>query len=184
MTRRGGTWIQRWRVPLGFLCAAVFLVLAKPTRNALLAGACVSLLGLLIRAWAAGHIRKNAQLAISGPYAFTRNPLYLGSFLLGLGFTIASGQLVLDLLFAALFLGIYFPVMRVEARTLAELFGKEYEVYKQSVPLFFPRLTPFRQHDSLRVKFDRSLYFRYREYRAALGLLVAWGLLLIKTYYQ
>ena len=184
MARRGGTWIQRWRVPLGFLCAAVFLLLAKPTRTALLVGACLSLLGLLIRAWAAGHIRKNAQLAISGPYAFTRNPLYLGSFLLGLGFTIASGQLVLDLLFAALFLGIYFPVMHVEAGTLAELFGKEYEVYKQSVPLFFPRLTPFRQHDSLRVKFDSSLYFRYREYRAALGLVIAWGLLLIKSYYQ
>src|ERR1051326_3894719 len=125
--RRGGTWIQRWRVPLGFVCAAIFLWLAKPTRTALLAGAIVSLLGLLIRAWAAGHIRKNAQLAISGPYAFTRNPLYFGSFLLGLGFTIASGQVVLALLFAALFVGIYLPVMRVEASTLAELFGNDYE---------------------------------------------------------
>ena len=182
--RRGGTWIQRWRVPLGFLCAAVFLLLAKPTRTALVIGACVSLLGLAIRAWAAGHIRKNAQLAISGPYAFTRNPLYLGSFLLGLGFIIAAGQLVLGLLFATLFLGIYFPVMRVEASTLAELFGNDYEVYKRSVPLFFPRLTPFRNSDSQAVKFDRSLYFRYREYRAALGLVIAWGLLLIKTYYQ
>ena len=182
--RRGGTWIQRWRVPLGFLCAAVFLVFAKPTRTALLAGACVSLLGLLIRAWAAGHIRKNAELATSGPYAFTRNPLYFGSFLLGLGFTIASGQVVLGLLFVALFLGIYFPVMRVEASTLAELFGKDYEVYKRSVPLFFPRLTPFRHSDARVVRFDSSLYFRYREYRAALGLVIAWGLLLIKTYYQ
>jgi protein-S-isoprenylcysteine O-methyltransferase Ste14 len=168
-------------VPLGFLCAAVFLVLAKPTRTALLAGACVSLLGLAIRAWAAGHIRKNAQLATSGPYAFTRNPLYLGSFLLGLGFTIASGHVVLGILFAALFLGIYFPVMRVEASTLTELFGKEYEVYKESVPLFFPRLTPFRQSESEQVKFDGSLYLRYREYRAALGLVIAWGLLLIKS---
>jgi protein-S-isoprenylcysteine O-methyltransferase Ste14 len=182
--RRGGTWIQRWRVPLGFLCAAIFLLLAKPTRTALLAGACVSLLGLAIRAWASGHIRKNAQLATSGPYAFTRNPLYFGSFLLGLGFTIASGQVVLGLLFVALFLGIYFPVMRVEASTLAELFGKEYEVYKEAVPLFFPRLTPFRQSESERVKFDGSLYLSYREYRAALGLLIAWGLLLIKTFYQ
>ena len=180
--RRGGTWIQRWRVPLGFLCAAVFLLFARPTRSALVAGACVSVLGLATRAWAAGHIRKNAQLATSGPYAFTRNPLYLGSFLLGLGFTIASGQLVLGLLFVALFLGIYFPVMRVEASTLAELFGKDYEVYKRSVPLFFPRLTPFRNGDS--VRFDSSLYFRYREYRAALGLVLAWSLLLIKSYYQ
>jgi protein-S-isoprenylcysteine O-methyltransferase Ste14 len=182
--RRGGTWIQRWRVPLGFLCAAVFLLLAKPTRAALVAGAIVSLLGLLIRAWAAGHIRKNAQLATSGPYAFTRNPLYFGSFLLGLGFTIASGQVVLALLFAGLFVGIYLPVMRVEASTLAELFGKDYEAYKQSVPLFFPRLTPSCQVGFSAVRFDSSLYFRYREYRAALGLVIAWSLLLIKTYYQ
>ena len=182
--RRGGTWIQRWRVPLGFMCATVFLLLAKPTPTALLVGASISLLGLGVRAWAAGHIRKNAQLAISGPYAFTRNPLYLGSFLLGLGFTVASGQVILALLFGALFLGIYFPVMRVEASTLAELFGNEYEVYRRSVPLFFPRLTPFKQSESARVRFDGSLYLRYREYRAALGLVIAWGLLLIKSYYQ
>jgi len=182
--RRGGTWIQRWRVPLGFLCAAVFLLLAKPTRTALIIGACVSLLGLAIRAWAAGYIRKNDELAVFGPYAFTRNPLYFGSFLLGLGFTIASGQLVLGLLFVALFVGIYLPVMGVEASTLAELFPTDYAMYKRSVPLFFPRLTPFREHNSRPVKFDSSLYFRYREYRAALGLVIAWGLLLIKTYYR
>ena len=182
--RRGGTWIQRWRVPLGFVCAFIFIFLAKPSPRTLVLGAAVSVIGLAIRAWASGHIRKNAELAISGPYAFTRNPLYLGSFLLGLGFTIASGQVVLAVLFAALFLGIYFPVMRVEASTLAELFGKDYEVYKQSVPLFFPRLTPFRPSDSAPVRFDGSLYLRYREYRAALGLVVAWGLLLIKSYYR
>jgi protein-S-isoprenylcysteine O-methyltransferase Ste14 len=179
--RRGGSWIQRWRVPLGFLCAFFFLILAKPTPRALLIGAVVSLLGLAIRAWAAGHIRKNAQLAVSGPYAFTRNPLYLGSFILGLGFTIASGRWELALVFAALFLGIYFPVMRVEASTMTELFGEEYKVYKESVPLFFPRTTPFRPTDSNLIKFDASLYMRYREYRAALGLAVAWGLLLAKS---
>lgn len=182
--RRGGTWIQRWRVPLGFLCAAIFIVLARPTLRALLIGAVVSIIGLAIRAWAAGHIRKNAELAISGPYAFTRNPLYLGSFFLGLGFTIASGRWELALLFAVLFLGIYFPVMRVEATTMAELFGKQYEAYKKSVPLFFPRITPFRQTDGREIRFDMSLYLRYREYRAALGLAIAWGLLLVKAYYQ
>jgi protein-S-isoprenylcysteine O-methyltransferase Ste14 len=149
---------------------------------ALLIGASVSLLGLALRAWAAGHIRKNAQLATSGPYAFTRNPLYLGSFLLGLGFTIASGRLLLALLFAGLFLGIYLPVMRVEASTMAQLFGEDFERYRQSVPLFFPRLTPFHQGAAAN-KFDGTLYLRYREYRAALGLVAAWGLLLIKTYY-
>ena len=179
--RRGGTWIQRWRVPLGFLCAAIFLVLAKPTPFALLSGAVVSLFGLAIRAWAAGHIRKNSRLAVSGPYAFTRNPLYLGSFILGLGFTIASGRWVLAIVFAALFLGIYFPVMRVEATTLADLFKEKYDSYKRSVPLFFPRLTPYEETSGAR--FDSSLYLRYREYRAALGLVLAWGLLLIRTYY-
>ena len=183
MTKRSGTWIQRWRVPLGFLCGALFILFARPTPKALLIGASVSLLGLAIRAWAAGHIRKNAQLATSGPYAFTRNPLYFGSFLLGLGFTIASGRLLLGLLFAALFLGIYLPVMRVEASTMAQLFGENYENYRRSVPLFFPRIMPFRQGESAANKFDGSLYLRYREYRAALGLVIAWSLLLIKTFY-
>ncbi len=182
--RKGGTWIQRWRVPLGFLCGAVFILLAKPTPTALFAGAMVSLIGLAIRAWASGHIRKNSQLAISGPYAYTRNPLYLGSFLLGLGFTIASGRWVLALLFAALFLGIYFPVMRVEASTIADLFGEEYESYKKAVPLFLPRLTPYRDNRATGTKFDSALYLRYREYRAALGLVLAWGLLLLKTFYM
>jgi protein-S-isoprenylcysteine O-methyltransferase Ste14 len=181
--RRGGTWIQRWRVPLGFLAGAIFIVLARPTMKALIIGAGVSLLGLAIRAWAAGHIRKNAQLAISGPYAFTRNPLYLGSFVLGVGFTIAAGRWEVALLFVALFLGIYFPVMRVEASTMAELFGGDYETYKREVPLFFPRLSPFRPGHFERIRFDGSLYLRYREYRAALGLAIAWGLLLVRIYY-
>ena len=181
--RRGGTWIQRWRVPLGFLSAAVFIGLARPTPRALLLGAAISIFGLAIRAWAAGHIRKNAELATSGPYAFTRNPLYLGSFFLGLGFTVASGRWELAILFAVLFLGIYFPVMRVEASTMAELFGPQYEAYKKAVPLFFPRLTPFRQSDARLMRFDMSLYLRYREYRAALGLAFAWVLLLAKSYF-
>jgi protein-S-isoprenylcysteine O-methyltransferase Ste14 len=181
--RRGGTWIQRWRVPLGFLCGFVFIALAKPSPRTLIVGAVVSVVGLAIRAWASGHIRKNSELAISGPYAYTRNPLYLGSFLIGLGFTVASGRWLLALLFAALFLGIYFPVMRVEATTVAGLFGEHYESYKRSVPLFFPRLTPYRPEKIKGVRFDRQLYLRYREYRAALGLVAAWGLLLIRTYY-
>ena len=96
--------MQRWRVPLGFLCAILFMVFAQPRPTTLAVGAVVSILGLAIRAWASGHIRKNSALATSGPYAFTRNPLYLGSFLLGVGFTIASGFWPLGILFALLFL--------------------------------------------------------------------------------
>ena len=85
--------------------------------------------------------------------------------------------------FAALFLGIYFPVMRVEGSTMAEMFGDEYQIYKRSVPLFFPRTTPYRQAPFTHTKFDASLYLRYREYRAALGLAVAWSLLVVKSYF-
>ncbi len=180
--RRGGTWIQRWRVPLGFLCGALFILFARPTFRSLIAGAAISILGLLLRAWAAGHIRKNAELATSGPYAYTRNPLYLGSFLLGLGFTIGSGRWQLGILFAVLFLGIYLPVMRVESATLAQLFGEKFKKYADAVPLFFPRLAAYRGGNST-IGFDKSLYLRYREYRAALGLLIAWGLMIVKAFY-
>ncbi|HUQ34499.1 MAG TPA: isoprenylcysteine carboxylmethyltransferase family protein [Pyrinomonadaceae bacterium] len=173
--------MQRWRVPLGFLCGALFLWFARPRWMTLGIGGAVALVGLALRAWAAGHIRKNAALATSGPYAFTRNPLYLGSFLLGLGFTIASGQPWLALPFAALFLGIYYPVMRVEAADLAKLFGEDYETYARAVPLFLPRLSPYRDEKTEGAKFDASLYMRYREYQAALGLLIAWGLLALKA---
>lgn len=180
--RRGGTWIQRWRVPLGFLCGAVFVLLAEPQPATLAIGAVVALFGVALRAWAAGHIRKNAQLAITGPYAHTRNPLYLGSFLLGLGFTIAANRLLLGALFTVFFLSIYLPVMRVEARTLGELFGLEYKRYASAVPLLFPRLTPYMNAENLPAsKFDINLYIRYREYRAALGTLIAWSVLVLKA---
>jgi protein-S-isoprenylcysteine O-methyltransferase Ste14 len=173
--------MQRWRVPLGFLCGPLFLWFARPNWLTLCVGGGVAVLGLALRAWSAGHIRKNSALATSGPYGYTRNPLYLGSFLLGVGFTIASGRLWLALPFAALFLGIYYPVMRVEADDLAKLFGEDYESYSRAVPLFRPRLSPYRDVKTEGVKFDASLYLRYREYQAALGLLVAWGILALKA---
>ena len=185
--------MQRWRVPLGFLVAAMFILLARPRAATLAIGGAVAVCGLLVRAWASGHIRKNDALATSGPYAYTRNPLYLGTFILGLGFTIAAAgnrwwlYIVLGGMFAALFLGIYLPVMRVEASTLAQLFGEDYKRYAAAVPLLFPRLTPYNGGDagdagSQGLKFDLSLYLRYREYRAALGLLVGWSVLALKAF--
>jgi protein-S-isoprenylcysteine O-methyltransferase Ste14 len=149
----------------------------------LVVGAIISALGLALRAWAAGHIRKNDSLAVSGPYAFTRNPLYLGSFLVGLGFTVTASRWELALLFAVLFGGIYFPVMRVESATLERLFGENYRQYASEVPLFLPRLVPYQGKSDVKTRFDATLYLRYREYRAGLGLLIAWGLLALKTYY-
>jgi protein-S-isoprenylcysteine O-methyltransferase Ste14 len=174
--------MQRWRVPLGFGCAALFFLFGRPRPLTLVVGAAVALPGLALRAWAIGYLRKNEALATDGPYAHTRNPLYLGSFLIGLGFTIASGRFILGILFAALFLGIYVPVMRVEAKTLAELFGADYQQYATEVPMFVPRLSPYRNRLAGRKKFDSSLYRRYREYRALLGLVVAWVVLALKSF--
>jgi protein-S-isoprenylcysteine O-methyltransferase Ste14 len=175
--------MQRWRVPLGFACGIIFVVLARPETYSLIVGGFVALLGLGLRAWSAGHIRKNSALAITGPYAYTRNPLYFGSFLMGLGFTVAAGRTWLWIVFAALFLGIYLPVMRVEARTLVELFGEDYRVYARSVPLFFPRFIPYRVKAAETVKFDGALYLRYREYQAAIGSVIAWTVLALKALY-
>ena len=178
MSRIHATPIQRFRVPLGFLFAAIFLYFATPQMTSLLGGGAIAVAGLLVRAWASGHIRKNKTLAVSGPYAYTRNPLYLGSFILGVGFTIASGVWWLGLVFILLFLGIYLPVMRVEAGELTDIFGEEYGKYAARVPLFFPRL---RASEKSETNFDLSLYMRYREYQATLGFVFAWSILLAKA---
>ncbi len=175
--------MQRWRVPLGFVCLALFLLFAQPRPWTLAIGALVALPGLALRAWATGHLRKNETLATTGPYAHTRNPLYLGSLLMGVGFTIAAGRWILIIIFAVMLVGIYLPVMRVESATLAELFGQKYEDYARHVPLILPRLSPYRSPGQPKVSFDSALYRRYREYRAALGLLAAWSLLALKAFF-
>ncbi len=172
--------LQRIRVPLGFLFATAFFVFARPTWLSLAVGVGVSAFGLLIRGWASGHIRKAKELAVSGPYAFTRNPLYLGTLILGIGFTIASGVWWLALLFCLLFLGIYLPVMRVERDDIREIFGEEYDEYARGVPMLIPRLTPWKRMGG---KFDFQLYLQYREYRASLGALVAVAILAAKAYF-
>jgi protein-S-isoprenylcysteine O-methyltransferase Ste14 len=143
----------------------------------------VAVVGLGLRAWASGHLRKNDTLAISGPYAYTRNPLYLGSFIIGVGFTIAAGRWILGVVFAIFFFGVYLPVMLIESRTLTQLFGTSYAEYSDAVPLFLPWPLPYRGATVTPAKFDATLYLRYREYQAALGLLGAWTLLAVKAVY-
>lgn len=172
--------LQRIRVPLGFLFAVLFVVFSRPTVLSLAIGGVIGLIGLAIRAWASGHIDKASILAVSGPYAYTRNPLYLGSIILGLGFTIAAGVWWLALLFVALFLGIYLPVMRVEVDDMRRIFGADFDEYERNVPLFLPRLSVWKKTGR---KFDSSLYFRYREYRAAVGFAIAITLLAAKAYF-
>ncbi len=172
--------LQRIRVPLGFLFAGVFLIFARPSMTSLVIGAVIGFIGVGIRAWASGHIRKAKVLAISGPYAHSRNPLYLGSFILGLGFTIAAGVWWLALIFCVLFLGIYLPVMRVETADMRRIFGTEFDEYERNVPLLIPRFTKWKNTDG---KFDFHLYLQYREYRAGLGAALVVAVLAAKTYF-
>ena len=172
--------VQRIRVPLGFLFAIVFLIFARPTLLTLAIGCVVVCVGVLIRAWASGHIRKAKTLAVSGPYGYTRNPLYLGSLILGLGFTVAAGVWWLAILFCILFLGIYLPVMRVEIGDMRRIFGEEFDEYERNVPLLIPRFTLWKNTGE---KFDFQLYSQYREYRAAIGAAVVVTILALKAYF-
>jgi protein-S-isoprenylcysteine O-methyltransferase Ste14 len=172
--------LQRLRVPLGFLFAVVFLVFAKPTVMSLAIGSIIAVIGLAIRAWASGHIRKASVLAVTGPYAYTRNPLYVGTFLMGVGFTIAANVWWLAIIFIVLFIGIYLPVMRVEADDIRRIFGEHFDEYERNVPLLFPRFTRWKKTGG---KFDFALYLQYREYRAAVGVMIAVGILAAKAYF-
>lgn len=183
---------QRIRVPAGFVLAPLLFISARPTTGFLAAGAFVAVIGLAIRAWASGHLKKNEELTTSGPYAHTRNPLYLGTFLLGAGVAVGGGALWFVALFAAFYLVIYVPVMFAEAETMREMFAAQYENYSKRVPLFVPRLTAYRvpgfnsdgpmfgRSESGRRQFDVSLYMRHREYRAALGFVAVYTLLAAK----
>lgn len=172
--------LQRLRVPLGFLLSATFIFFAKPTVLTLAVGGVIATIGILIRGWAAGHIHKFEKLAVTGPYSFTRNPLYLGSFFLAIGFTIAAGVWWLSLITAALFLGIYLPVMRVEESDLEIRFGAEFQEFVDNVPLFFPRPSPWKKIDA---NFDFQLYLKHREYQAGLGLIFGLCILVAKMFF-
>jgi protein-S-isoprenylcysteine O-methyltransferase Ste14 len=172
--------IQRLRVPLGFVFAIVFFIFARPTLVTLVAGGAVALIGLAIRAWASGHIRKASELATSGPYAYTRNPLYLGTLFLGVGFTVATGVWWLAVAFTALYIGIYLPVMRVETEDIRRIFGSDFDEYERNVPLLMPRLRRWKKSGA---NFDYHLYLRYREYQAALGCVAALTILAAKAYF-
>lgn len=158
--------VAKLRVPGGFLLVAAFAWFSHPTWPSLLWGLPLSLSGLALRAWAAGNLAKNQQLATQGPYAFLRNPLYIGTLLVAAGLVIASRSVTLGLVFAAVFFLIYLPVIQLEEQHLRALFP-EYATYAREVPSLFPRPTP----TSPALTFDPKLYRKNREYEAALGFL-------------
>ena len=167
------------RVPLGFLFAFLYFWAAKPTVVSLLLGAVLVIPGLVLRALASGHVQKNEQLATSGPYSYTRNPLYLGSLILACGFALAARSWWVVLGIVALFFMIYLPVIRSEESFLRSRFA-EFDDYARHVPSLFPRLSRYGKTPG---KFSWNLYLTHREYNALLGAAVITAALIAKMIY-
>ncbi len=177
---------RRARVPLGYGLGAAFAIFAQPEPALLAAGLPLGLLGLVIRGWASGFLEKNEKLATGGPYAFTRNPLYLGTAFLGTGLAVAGRTWTLGVCFLLLLIFVYRPVMRKEEAFLAARFGAAFAAYAAQVPLFWPR--PFRHRGvsgrsaPTEQRFLWSRYKRNREYQAGLGFLAAAIFLAVKLW--
>jgi len=168
--------VARLRVTCGFIMVAAFAWFSRPDARSLAFGLPVSALGLGLRAWATGHVEKNIKLAESGPYAYVRNPLYLGTLLVAAGFAIASRQWALGALFAVVFLFIYLPAIELEEQHLRKLFP-EFTAYAARVPALWPALARVRKPGHFRWE----LYVRNREYQAGIGFVVGAAYLIIRA---
>jgi len=156
---------RRIRVPLGFLFAAFYFWRARPDWTSLGAGALVAAVGVFVRAMASGQVKKNEELAMMGPYAHCRNPLYLGSIIIAIGFAVAARDLWVAAGIIVLFAAIYVPVIRSEEAFLREHFD-QYDDYARRVPRLVPRTIWLSGYAS---GFSPKLYLQHREYNAAIG---------------
>jgi len=191
----GGRWkkiARRVRVPLGFCFAAVFLWLARPSWESMAGSLLLVVPGVWLRGYAAGYVKKNAELTVTGPYAHTRNPLYLGSMMIAFGFAAAAGSWWILLVLAGLFLAIYMPTILSEEEYLRGKFAG-FDAYAAKVPRLLPRVTPARIgpageaggsfSGSLSGSFSRKLYLHHREYNAAMGAMVIYAALAARLWY-
>ena len=165
---------KKLRLPLGFVFGIAYLIWARPTPLTLAVGGAIAFAGVLVRAWASGHIVKNKVLAVTGPYAHTRNPLYFGSFLIGAGFAVAAhwGLLLVVIAFWAL---VYAPTMERERANIRERFPDAYDRYSANVPAFVPRVTPWRHEEADEGGFSGELYMKHGEWKAGITYLLVMG---------
>jgi protein-S-isoprenylcysteine O-methyltransferase Ste14 len=170
---------RRIRVPMGFVFAAFFLWFARPTLESLLWSLLLVVPGLALRGYASAYIKKNAELTRTGPYAYTRNPLYLGSILIAFGFGVASRNWILVIALTALFLLIYLPTIRSEEEFLRTTFP-QFDAYAARVPRLLPRIVPAKFEDATRGGFSMGLYRKHREYNAAMGAAAIYAALLVR----
>ncbi|WP_158824461.1 isoprenylcysteine carboxylmethyltransferase family protein [Granulicella sp. S156] len=172
---------RRARVPLGFVVAAVFLVFAHPTWETLAWSLLLVLPGLWLRGYAAGYVKKNAELTRTGPYAYTRNPLYLGSMGIAFGFAVAAGKWWLGLLLVVMFLSIYVPTILSEEVFLRATFA-DFDEYARLVPRLLPRFTParFGASNAGSGRFSAERYQHHREYNALMGSAAIYAALILR----
>lgn len=178
MSGESGKFFVRWRVRAGYLVAVAVLWFARPVPLSILYGAAIGLLGLGIRAYAAGYLHKQEVLTVTGPYAYTRNPLYLGSSLLALGAGVATRSWISAGLLLIYFAVFYSMVMRREELELRQRHGGAFDAYARAVPLFFPRLMGAAATGG-NGAFSLSQYKKNREWKAALGFLLLLGILCV-----
>jgi protein-S-isoprenylcysteine O-methyltransferase Ste14 len=166
---------SRYRVPAGWVAGLLVLALSRPTSTSLSLGLPLAVAGETIRLWASGHIEKTKRLATGGPYAHSRNPLYVGSLLIGIGIAVACATPWVALVAGVYFLAFYPSVMREEAAFLAKEFPEEHAAWAAAVPLFWPRLVP---RGPRATRFRRERVRANREWRTAAALPLLAALLL------
>jgi hypothetical protein len=178
---------RRIRVPMGFVFAGVYLWLARPTFVSMVWSLLLVVPGLWLRGYAAGYVKKNAELTMTGPYAHTRNPLYLGSMLIAFGFAAASKSIVIVVLLAVLFAVIYLPVIRSEEAFLRSKFP-DFDDYAAHVPRLLPRIRaraiPNRGPETERGRFSPPLYRKHREYNALMGAAAIYAVLALRIIFK
>lgn len=174
---------RRIRVPLGFVFAAFFLWLAQPSTQFLAWSLLLVLPGLWLRGYASGYVKKNAEVTMTGPYAHTRNPLYLGSMLMAFGFALAARSVWIAVALAVLFAVIYVPVIRSEEAFLRSRFAG-YGAYAERVPRLVPRLRPAMAHAAEGGGFSGALYRKHREYNALIGAAALYAALILKLLWR
>ena len=154
--------------------------MAHPTRDSIVVGALVMIPGLVLRGLASGHVQKDKQLTTSGPYAYTRNPLYLGSLIMAAGFAIAARSWWIVGMMLLMFVVIYVPVIAGEERYLRAAFP-EYDGYARNVPRMLPRFTRYGSQQSA---YSSARYWKHREYQASIGCAVVLAILAAKLMLQ
>jgi protein-S-isoprenylcysteine O-methyltransferase Ste14 len=170
----------RWRVRLGYVLAVFVLFFARPTPEYVAIGAAIGLVGLWLRAYAAGYLHKQEVLTVTGPYAYTRNPLYLGSAILASGAGVATKSWISAAILVLYFAVVYSVVMRREEGELLGHHGAAFQAYAAAVPLFVPRFSAANIPGSSSGQFSFAQYKKNHEYQATLGyVLLLAGLLII-----